>query len=60
MGKRQIDKTSAAYKKYRRRKVIFIVEVIFLILICVAAFFYIQVQKKLNSIQMETLDREKI
>ncbi len=60
MGKRQIDKTNASYKKYRRRKIIFIVEVVFLILLCVAAFFYIQVQKKLNSIQMETLDSEKI
>lgn len=60
MGKRQIDKTSASYKKYKRRKIIFIIEVVFLILLCVAAFFYIQVQKKLNSIQLETLDSEKI
>lgn len=39
---------------------IFITEVIFLLLLCVAAFFYIQVQKKLNSIQLETLDSEKM
>lgn len=58
MGKRQIDKTSASYKKYKRRKILFSLEVVLLIILCIAAFFYIQVQKKLNSIQMETLDSE--
>lgn len=60
MAKRQIDKTSASYKKYRRRKVIFIVEVVLLLLLSVVAFFYIEVQKRLNTIQIETLDSEEM
>lgn len=60
MGKKQIDKTSASYKKYKRRKAIFIVEIIFLILISAIAFFYIQIQRKLNSIQIETVDNKQL
>ena len=60
MGKRQVDKKSAAYKKYRRRKVLFIVEVIMLLLVCGVAFVYIQLDAKLNTIEIEELDTEKV
>lgn len=60
MGKRQVDKKSAAYKKYRRRKVLFIVEVVMLFLVCGVAFVYIQLDKQLNKIEIEELDTEKV
>ena len=60
MGKKQIDKKSAAYKKYRRRKVLFIVEVFMLVLVCGVAFFYIQLDKKLNKIDIKQLDSNKV
>ncbi len=60
MGKRRVDKKSAAYKKYRRRKTLFIVEVILLLLVCGAAFVYIQIDKKLNEIDIQELDSEKV
>lgn len=60
MGKRQVDKKSAAYKKYRRRKILFIVEVIMLFLVCGVAYAYIQLDTKLNEIEIEELDTEKV
>lgn len=60
MGKRQVDKKSAAYKKYRRRKILFIVEVILLILVCGVAYAYIHLDKQLNKIEIETIDTEKV
>ncbi len=60
MGKRRVDKKSAAYKKYRRRKVLFIVEVILLFLVCGVAFAYIQVNKELDKIEIKELDTEKV
>jgi len=60
MGKKQIDKDSKSFKKFRKRKILFIVEVIVLILLMVVAFFYIQLQKKLDTIQIQTMDTEKI
>jgi len=60
MGKRRVDKKSAAYKKYRRRKILFIVEVIMLFLVCGVAFAYIQLDKELNKIEIKELDTEKV
>jgi len=60
MGKKQIDKDSKSFKKFRKRKILFIVEVIVLILLMVVAFFYIQLQKKLDTIQIQPMDTEKI
>ena len=60
MGKRQVDKTSAAYKKYRRRKVLFIIEVFLLILVGAGVYAYLQVDRSLDKIQVETLDTDKI
>ena len=60
MGKRQVDKKSAAFKKYRRRRTLFIVEVFLLVLVCGGAFVYVQLDKKLNSIQIQQLDSSKV
>ena len=60
MGKRQVDKKSAAYKKYRRRKILFVVEVILLLLVCGVAYVYIQVDSKLNLMETEKLDEKKV
>ncbi|MGN0360605.1 MAG: LCP family protein [Hominisplanchenecus sp.] len=60
MGKRQVDKKSAAYKKYRRRKILFFTEIILLLLVCGAAFVYIQLETKLNKIEIKELDSEKV
>lgn len=60
MGNKQIDKGSAAFKKYRRRKILFITEVVVLLLLMVVAFFYIQLQKRLDTIQIEVMDTSKI
>lgn len=58
--RRQINKNSAAFKKYRRRRTLFIIEVFLLILVGTGAFAYLQLEKKLNSIQIEPLNEQNI
>lgn len=60
MGRRQRNNTNLGNKKYKRRRNLFIVEVIVLLLVCAGAFVYLQMDKKLNKIQIETLDNEKV
>lgn len=60
MGRRQKNNTNTGYKKYKRRRNLFIVEVIVLLLVCAGAFVYLQMDKKLNKIQIETLDSKKV
>lgn len=54
--KRTVDKTSRRYKRLRRRKIIFVLEIFVLLLVCTAAFAYFYIDGKLNKMQTQTLD----
>lgn len=50
--KKPVDKTTAAYRKYRRKKILFIAEAVLLVFVLLGVGVYTLVQQKLNSIQM--------
>ena len=51
MRKKKIRKNSAAYKKYRRHKILFIMELIVLIPLLIGVFVYAQVDTRLDNIE---------
>ena len=51
MKKDKKRKKSSAYKKYRRHKILFITELIILIPLLVFSFLYVQLEKRLGSIE---------
>ncbi|MDY3920474.1 MAG: LCP family protein [Candidatus Limivivens sp.] len=58
--KKPIDKNSPAYKKHRRRKWIFTLEILVLLCLMVYAAYYVVIQKKLDSIQIMELPVDEV
>ncbi|MDO5422536.1 MAG: LCP family protein [Eubacteriales bacterium] len=58
--KKPSDKNSKAYKKYKRRRRIFALEIVVLLCVMVYAAYYVVIQKKLNSIQIQEIALEEV
>lgn len=60
MTKKTINKKSKAYKRKRRRRTLFIFEIIVLLILAFGLAAYAYVNEKMNKIQNEELDFEKV
>lgn len=60
MSKSKIDKQNPRYKKYRKTKIIFIIEIIVLVLTVLFGAAYLFVSTKLNKIQSSEMDMDKV
>ncbi len=60
MKKKPIDKNSKAYKRSKRRRWIFAIEVLVVLVLMVVGAYYVFIQRQLNNIQVQQLQSENL
>jgi len=60
MSRNYEDRNNASFRKYRRRRNLFIIEIVVLLLVCAGGFVYFQMNTQLDKIDIETLDEEQV